>query len=81
MPIVVFLFLSSPISSRCEALRDTPHPTHFSVSDALALIETVQPRRAVLTNLHTDLDYAALAARLPDGVVPAYDGMNLSLDA
>lgn len=64
-----------------DALRDTPHPTHFSVSDALALIETVQPRRAVLTNLHTDLDYAGLAARLPDGVVPAYDGMSLSLDA
>ncbi|MGP6433907.1 MBL fold metallo-hydrolase, partial [Pseudomonas paraglycinae] len=64
-----------------DALRDTPHPTHFSVSDALALIATVQPRRAVLTNLHTDLDYAALSARLPDGVVPACDGMSLSLDA
>jgi len=64
-----------------DALRDTPHPTHFSVSDALALIATVKPRRAVLTNLHTDLDYATLAARLPEGVVPAYDGMSLSLDA
>ncbi|MCJ2063418.1 MBL fold metallo-hydrolase, partial [Methylobacterium sp. J-088] len=64
-----------------DALRDTPHPTHFSVSDALALIAQVKPRRAVLTNLHTDLDYAALAARLPDGIVPAYDGMTLSLDA
>ncbi|TXM97392.1 MBL fold metallo-hydrolase [Methylobacterium sp. WL64] len=63
-----------------DALRDTPHPTHFSVADALALIETVRPRRAVLTNLHTDLDYAALAARLPEGVAPAYDGMSLSLD-
>ncbi|SDA31456.1 phosphoribosyl 1,2-cyclic phosphate phosphodiesterase [Methylobacterium sp. UNC378MF] len=64
-----------------DALRDVPHPTHFSVSDALALIRAVSPRRAVLTNLHTDLDYAALAARLPEGVVPAYDGMRLSLDA
>jgi len=63
-----------------DALRDTPHPTHFSVSDALALIRAVRPRRAVLTNLHTDLDYAALAARLPEGIVPAYDGMSLSLD-
>lgn len=63
-----------------DALRDTPHPTHFSVSDALALIESVRPRRAVLTNLHTDLDYGALAARLPDGIVPAYDGLTLSLD-
>ena len=64
-----------------DALRDTPHPTHFSVSDALALIAEVRPRRAVLTNLHTDLDYAALAARLPEGVVPAYDGLSLSVDA
>ena len=63
-----------------DALRDTPHPTHFSVSDALDLIAAVRPRRAVLTNLHTDLDYAALAARLPDGIVPAYDGMTLTLD-
>ena len=64
-----------------DALRDTPHPTHFSVSDALALIAETKPRRTVLTNLHTDLDYAALAERLPAGVVPAYDGMTLTLDA
>ena len=62
-----------------DALRDTPHPTHFSVSEALALIETVKPKRAVLTNLHTDLDYEELAARLPPGVEPAYDGMVLEL--
>ncbi|MFD0933784.1 MBL fold metallo-hydrolase, partial [Methylobacterium trifolii] len=63
-----------------DALRETPHPTHFSVSDALALIEAVAPRRAVLTNLHTDLDYAALARRLPAGVVPAHDGLSLTVD-
>ena len=61
-----------------DALRDTPHPTHYSVSEALALIEAVRPRRAVLTNLHTDLDYAALAARLPPGVEPAWDGLVLT---
>lgn len=60
-----------------DALRDTPHPSHYSVSDALALIERVRPRRAILTNLHTDLDYNALAARLPEGVEPAYDGMTI----
>ena len=64
-----------------DALRDIPHPTHFSVSDALALIAEVRPRRAVLTNLHTDLDYATLVERLPAGVEPAYDGMSLSLEA
>lgn len=60
-----------------DALRHTPHPTHFSLSDALALIEWVRPRRAVLTNLHTDMDYATLAASLPPGVVPAYDGLRV----
>jgi len=63
-----------------DALRETPHPTHYSVSDALALIETVRPRRAVLTNLHTDLDYATLAAKLPPHVVPAYDGLRVTVD-
>jgi phosphoribosyl 1,2-cyclic phosphate phosphodiesterase len=58
-----------------DALRDTPHPTHYSVADALALIEDLAPRRAILTNMHTDLDYEALAARLPSNVVPAFDGM------
>lgn len=62
-----------------DALRHTPHPTHFSVSEALAFIERVRPRRAVLTNLHSDLDYATLARELPDGVEPAYDGMRIAL--
>lgn len=60
-----------------DALRHTPHPTHFSVKDALALIARVTPRRAVLTNLHTDLDYEALRRDLPAGIEPAFDGMRL----
>jgi phosphoribosyl 1,2-cyclic phosphate phosphodiesterase len=60
-----------------DALRFTPHPTHFSVSDALALIERVKPRRAVLTNLHTDIDYARLSSQLPPNVEPAFDGMRI----
>ena len=60
-----------------DALRYTPHPTHYSVSDALRLIARLRPRRAVLTNLHTDLDYDRLRGELPDGVVPAFDGMKL----
>lgn len=60
-----------------DALRHTPHPTHFSLSEALALIAEVKPRRAVLTNLHTDLDYRELAKSLPPGVMPAFDGLRL----
>lgn len=60
-----------------DALRYSPHPTHFSVAESLAFIDRVRPRRAVLTNLHTDIDYATLKAELPDGIEPAYDGMRL----
>ncbi|MBZ6076972.1 MBL fold metallo-hydrolase [Microvirga puerhi] len=60
-----------------DALRYTSHPTHFSVSEALGFIEKVRPKRAILTNLHTDLDYDELASRLPPHVEPAYDGMRI----
>ena len=60
-----------------DALRDRPHPSHFSVNDALKWIETMRPRRAILTNLHTDLDYETLCGRLPAHVAPAYDGMRV----
>ena len=60
-----------------DALRYAPHPSHFSVSDALAWIERIKPKRAILTNMHTDLDYEALRAKLPPHVEPAYDGMRV----
>lgn len=63
-----------------DALRYTPHPSHFSLEDALAAIARFRPRRAVLTNLHCDLDYAVLAAQLPPSIVPAYDGMKLAFE-
>lgn len=61
-----------------DALRYTGHPSHLSVEQALSWIECIKPKRAVLTHMHVDLDYAALAAQLPDGVEPAYDGMVLT---
>jgi phosphoribosyl 1,2-cyclic phosphate phosphodiesterase len=61
-----------------DALRYTPHPSHFSLSEALGWIERMKPRRAVLTNLHTDMDFETLGRRLPPNVEPAFDGMTLS---
>lgn len=58
-----------------DALRPKPHPSHFSVDDALGWVERLKPKHAVLTNMHSDLDYAGLKAALPVGVEPAYDGM------
>jgi len=63
-----------------DALRYTPHPTHATVDQALAWIERVRPARAILTNLHIDLDFRELADRLPAGVEPAYDGLSILLD-
>jgi phosphoribosyl 1,2-cyclic phosphate phosphodiesterase len=57
-----------------DALRDKPHPTHAHVERTLEWIERLRPKLALLTNMHIDLDYAALKARLPAGVEPAYDG-------
>ncbi len=61
-----------------DALRYAPHPSHFSLDETLDWIARLTPRRAVLTNLHTDMDLEALAARLPAGIVPAFDGMVLT---
>lgn len=63
-----------------DALRDIPHPSHFSVRQALAWIERLRPRHAILTHLHVDLDYDDLRRRLPPGVEPAYDGMVIEFD-
>jgi phosphoribosyl 1,2-cyclic phosphate phosphodiesterase len=63
-----------------DALRYTAHPSHFSVEQALSWIKRLAPKRAVLTHMHVDLDYATLARELPQGVEPAYDGMVLETE-
>ena len=63
-----------------DALRKTAHPSHFSLSDTLFWIKRLKPKRAILTNLHVDMDYRELLEELPDHIEPAYDGMVLSTD-
>lgn len=58
-----------------DALRYTPHPSHFSVKQALEHIERLGVKRAVLTHMTGDLDYATLKRELPAHVEPAYDNM------
>ena len=60
-----------------DALRHTRHPSHFSVEEALHWVARMKPRRAILTNLHTDLDYARLKADVPKNVDVAFDGMRV----
>ena len=63
-----------------DALRYKPHPSHFSLDEALHWVSRCKPRRAVLTNLHTDLDYATLTRSLPASIDVAYDGMVLGFE-
>ena len=62
-----------------DALRYRPHPSHFSLDDALQWIDRLKPRRAILTNLHADLDYEELYEKLPANVEPAYDGITVEI--
>jgi phosphoribosyl 1,2-cyclic phosphate phosphodiesterase len=63
-----------------DALRRQPHPTHVHLERSLEWIERASPRRAVLTNMHIDLDYATVAAETPAHVTPAHDGMTITYE-
>ncbi len=62
-----------------DALRHKPHPSHANLEQALEWIAQLKPKRAILTNMHVDLDYETLKRELPPGVEPAYDGMTIAL--
>ena len=62
-----------------DALRYKPHPTHAHLALTLEWIAHAAPARAVLTNMHVDLDHARLEAETPAHVTPAFDGMVLEL--
>jgi len=59
------------------AVRERPHPTHANIDMALEWIARVAPERAYLTHMNESLDYATLKAKLPAGVEPAYDGLQI----
>lgn len=58
-----------------DALRRKPHPTHAHLAMTLDWIARARPRRAILTNMHNDLDHDRVMAETPDHVIPAHDGM------
>ncbi|MEO1027308.1 MAG: MBL fold metallo-hydrolase [Pseudomonadota bacterium] len=64
-----------------DALRRTPHPSHAHLERTLEWIERARPGRAVLTNMHIDLDYDTVLAETPDHIEPAFDGMKLVIPA
>jgi len=58
-----------------DALQYERHPSHFSLTEALGFIEQLKPKRALLTHMHTALDYQTLLRETPNHVDPAYDGL------
>jgi phosphoribosyl 1,2-cyclic phosphate phosphodiesterase len=61
-----------------DGLRRTSHPSHWSLSQTLEWIARLKPKRAIITNMHLDLDFDTLVRELPATVEPAYDGLQLT---
>ena len=59
-----------------DCLRHHKHPSHFNLSEVIELTKILKPKKTILTNLHSDLDYNDLINILPKNIVPAYDGMS-----
>lgn len=58
-----------------DALREKPHPTHFSLSEAVDVTRRIGPRRACFTHMCHNLRHAETCAKLPAGMELAYDGL------
>ena len=61
-----------------DCLRYKKHPSHFNLDDVLELNEILKPKKMILTNLHTDMDYKELNNIIPNNFLVAYDGMSLN---
>ena len=55
------------------------HPSHFNLDQVLDLVKILSPKKTILTNMHSDLDYDQLKKKLPKNIVPGYDGMTVNL--
>ena len=58
-----------------DCLRFNKHPSHFSLNEIIDLSNILKPKKTILTNLHTDLDYNHLIKILPKNILPGFDGM------
>jgi phosphoribosyl 1,2-cyclic phosphate phosphodiesterase len=62
-----------------DALRHRPHPTHFSLSEAVEAAHRIGARQTYFTHMCHDLPHAETCANLPAGMSLAYDGLQLNL--
>ena len=62
-----------------DCLKINPHPSHFNLNQAIETSNILKPKKTILTNLHTDLDYNFLKKKLPKNIIPAYDVLSLRI--
>ena len=60
-----------------DCLRFEPHPSHLCLDQVLEIHNFIKPEKTILTNLNNEMDYQSLKNKLPQGIIPAYDGMIL----
>lgn len=64
-----------------DTLQYQYHPSHLSLEQSLGWIETIAPQRAILTHMHVPLDYETVMRETPAHVEPAYDGLQIVIEA
>tara|TARA_B110000967_G_C18770860_1_gene502981 strand:- start:36 stop:809 length:774 start_codon:yes stop_codon:yes gene_type:complete len=62
-----------------DCLRYKEHSSHFNLNQVLELVRILKPKKTILTNMHTDLDYLILKKSLPKNIIPGYDGLTVNL--
>jgi len=62
-----------------DCLRYNEHPSHYNLNEVLDLVKQIKPKKTILTNLHSDMDYHTLKNKIPNNIIPAYDGLKLKL--
>ena len=62
-----------------DCLRFEPHPSHLCLDQVLEIHNFIKPEKTILTNLNNEMDYQSLKNKLPQGIIPAYDGMILKI--
>ena len=62
-----------------DCLRYDKHPSHFNLDDVLRIVKILKPKKTILTNLHSDLDYNKLLKILPNNILPGYDGLSINI--
>ena len=62
-----------------DALRRSPHPSHWALPETLSWLDKLAPKRALITNMHVDLDYTFVDKNTPDHVAPCHDGLTFTI--